>query len=249
MRLAAVLLGFASLGSLGVAPAAVAMDADELIAQHVRARGGAEALQQVKVLRREGRLVIPGFDADIRIVETRARPGSIRQDVTLQGLTAVQAYDGKQAWQIQPFQGRKDPELMTPDDAKALIASGYMDGMLVGYRERGAKVDYLGLEDVDGTPAHKLRLAEKDGDQYTFYVDPDTYMVIREVQKRTLRGAEQETEIDYGEYEKVGDVYVPMTEEQGAKGSDSSQKQKVLYAKATANVEVAASDFSFPAAR
>lgn len=247
MRLAAVLLTFASVGSLGVAPAAVAVDADEIIAQHVRARGGAEALQDVKVLRREGRLVIPGFDADIRISEVRSRPGLIRTEVTLQGLVAVQAYDGKQAWQISPFQGRKDPELMTPEDAKPLIAGAYMDGMLVGYRERGAKVEYLGLEDVDGTPAHKLRLVEKDGDQYTYFVDPDTYMLIREVQKRTVRGAEQETEIDYGEYEQVAGVYVPMTEEQGPKGSDASQKQKALYEKAVANVDVPASSFSFPA--
>lgn len=246
MRLAAVLVVFASLGFAQVANAA---DADEIIAQHVRARGGAEALQKVKVLRREGRLVVPGFDADIRIVETRSRPGSIRQEVTLQGLTAVQAYDGKQAWQIQPFQGRKDPELMTPDDAKSLISTAYMDGMLVGYRERGSRVDYLGLEDVDGTPAHKLRLVEKDGDQYTYFIDPDTYMLIREVQKRTVRGAEQETEIDYGEYEEVAGVFVPMTEEQGAKGSNASQKQKVLYEKAAANVEVAANVFSFPAAK
>lgn len=247
MRLAAVLLTYASLCFAPVVAGAV--DADEIIAQHVRARGGAEALQQVKVLKREGRLVIPGFDADIRISEVRARPGSIRTEVTLQGLVAVQAYDGKQAWQISPFQGRKDPELMTPDDAKPLIASGYMDGMLVGYRERGSRVEYLGLEDVDGTPAHKLRLSEKDGDQYTFFIDPDTYMLIREVQKRSVRGAEQETEIDYGEYEKAGGVFVPMTEEQGAKGSDASQKQKVLYEKATVNAEVPATSFSFPAAK
>lgn len=250
MRLAAVLLTFASLGFAPLLHAETgAPNADEIIAQHVRARGGAEALQQVKVLKREGRLVIPGFDADIRISEVRQRPGSIRTEVTLQGLTAVQAYDGKQAWQISPFQGRKDPELMTPDDAKPLIASGYMDGMLVGYRERGAKVEYLGLEDVDGTPAYRLRLSEKNGDQYTYFVDPDTFMLIREVQMRTVRGAEQETEIDYGDYERVGGVYFPMTEEQGSKGSDASQKQKVLYEKAAANVDVAANVFSFPAAK
>lgn len=244
MRFRAVLMVCASMLA---APVAGAVDADEVIAQHVRARGGAEALRNLKVLRREGRLVVPGFDADVRIVETRARPGSIRQEVTMQGLTAVQAYDGRQAWQIQPFQGRKDPELMTTDDAKSLIASGYMDGMLVGWRERGSRVDYLGLEDVDGTPAHKLRLVEKDGDQYTYFIDPDTYMLLREVQKRAVRGAEQETEIDYGEYEQVAGVYVPMTEEQGPKGSNPSEKQKVLYEKAAANVDVPASAFSFPA--
>ncbi len=33
----------------------------------------------------------------------------MRTEASIQGLTAVQAWDGKEAWQISPFQGRKDP--------------------------------------------------------------------------------------------------------------------------------------------
>ena len=35
------------------------------------------------------------------------RPDMARLEFTVQGLTAVQAYDGKDAWQIMPFHGQE----------------------------------------------------------------------------------------------------------------------------------------------
>ena len=228
---------------------AQAVTADEVIAQHIAARGGADALRSIKSVKRTGHLVIPGFDADVRVSDVRARPGKIRQEFSLQGLTQVQAFDGTGGWQIQPFRGRKDPERMSADDTKALAIASDIDTPLVDYRAKGATALYLGLEDVDGTPAHKLRLTLKSGDSITYFIDPDTYMLIRDVLKQTLRGAEQEIETDYGEYEKVGGVYFPMTEEQGPKGSDSSSKQKSIFEEASANVDVPATVFAFPVAK
>ena len=49
------------------------------------------------------------------------RPNLVRETFSLQGMTAVQAYDGSTGWQIQPFGGRKDPELMGEDDMRDLL--------------------------------------------------------------------------------------------------------------------------------
>ena len=35
------------------------------------------------------------------------KPGMIREEGSIQGLTGVFAYDGKEGWSIQPFQGRR----------------------------------------------------------------------------------------------------------------------------------------------
>jgi hypothetical protein len=87
----------------------------------------------------------------------------------------------------------------------------------------------------------------KWGDESTFWIDPDTWMVIRELDRQTIRGAEQLSETDYGEYEQVQGVWVPMTEEQGPKDSDSAHKQKVVYEKAEGNAVLPASEFTLPA--
>jgi len=224
---------------------AAAITADEVIQKCVEARGGAAKLAALTSLSRSGKLIVPGFNVELKVRELKARGGEYRQDVTLQGLTQVQATDGKQAWQIQPFQGRKDPALMSADEAKAL--SSDIDFPFVNYRQKGHTVELLGQQDIDGTPAWALRVHLKWGDDATFYIDPDTWMVIRELDRQTVRGAEQLSETDYGEYERVAGVYVPMTEEQGPKDADSSQKQKIVYDKAEGNVALPASEFALPA--
>ena len=103
-------------------------------------------------------------------------------------IAAVQAYDGKEAWQIDPFQGRKDPERLAPDEVKTLVLGADLDTPLVDYRAKGHSVEYLGLEDVEGSPAHKLRVTLKSGDEVTYFIDPDSMMVIRAVEKQLVRG-------------------------------------------------------------
>jgi hypothetical protein len=234
---------------LCVAPlgAAWGVTADEIIAKHVAARGGAEQMHALRSLERKGKLLIPGFNIELTVRELRARPSGFRQEVTLQGLTQIVAWDGKDAWQVQPFEGRKDPARMSDDEANGLRLGADLDGPLVDYRAKGHQVEYLGSEDVDGTPAHKLRVRLAWGDEVTYWIDPDSWMVIRDRQKQSVRGAEQVVDTDYGEYEKVGGVYVPMTEESGPKDSDPSQRQKIVYDTAAANVPADASAFAFPA--
>jgi hypothetical protein len=82
---AAVLLCAAGAGAYTV---------DELVAKNVEAKGGAAALAAVKSLRRSGKLVVVGGQYVLDIVETKQRPEAIRIEVSLQGLTQGQAYDG-----------------------------------------------------------------------------------------------------------------------------------------------------------
>ena len=240
-----LLLAADATAATAVTPAA---SADALIARHVEARGGLDKLRALVTLKRTGRLEIPGFGIAFAVVEWKSKGTDYRQDVTLQGLTAVQAYDGHDAWQIDPFQGRKDPSRMSADEAKAFALAADLAGPFVDYQAKGHTVEYLGTEDLDGTPAHKLRVALKSGDEATYWIDPDTWMVIRELDRRTVRGAEQLVETDYGEYERVGGVYVPMSEEQGAKDSDPARRQKAVFDAAEANVAVPPALFSFPQA-
>lgn len=227
------------------APAA-ALDADQLIASHIAARGGAEALRALKSIRRQGHLIIPGANFDISASTVVVRGGGVRNEFTLQGLTQINAYDGKEAWKVDPFEGRKDPERMSADESKPLLLQADIDSPLVDYKSKGHSVEYLGLDDIDGTPAHKLRVHLKSGDEVVYYIDPDTYMIIRDVQKQLVRGAEQETETDYGEYEKAGGVYVPMAEDSGPKNSDSAHKQQLVFDSAEANGPAELAQFAFP---
>jgi outer membrane lipoprotein-sorting protein len=244
LKLCVIVLNVAMLSLLSVP--ARALTADEIIAKHVAARGSLEKLHALETLRLEGTLRPPGSSLDLHYVEVFKRPEMLRVEVTLQGLTAVQAYDGKTGWQIQPFQGRKDPEQMSADDLRELAEEADFEGPLVDYQAKGHTVDYLGTEDVDGTAAHVLRVGLKNGDQNLLYLDPEAFLVIRVVAKRRLRGAEVETETDLGDYEQVNGVFMPLEIASGPKGSSS--KQKITIEHAQANTDVDAKVFALPAA-
>jgi len=233
---------------LMAAPGAFAYTAAELAAKNVTAKGGTEQLKAIQSLRLSGKLLVNGGTLELAYTRLVARPDAIRYETQLQGLTKVQAYDGTQAWQINPFQGRKDPEKLAADDAKALgeDAADFI-GMLVDYQAKGYTLDYLGTEDVDGTEAHKLRLTRPNGDVAYVYLDPDYFLEIRTVNRRIEHGVPNETITDYADYEKVNGIYLPFALESYQKGS--SARRKLQIDKAEANVAPDKSLFEFPASQ
>jgi hypothetical protein len=226
--------------------AAHALTASELVAKNVEAKGGATALEAVRSVRREGRAILNGGQFVLGVLEVRQRPGSIRFESSLQGLTQVQAYDGKEGWKIDPFGGRKDPERLPADDVKDLIEDASIDGSLLDAARQGGKVEYLGTEDIDGTTAHKLKVTGGDrGVQYVF-LDPEHFLEIRIESQRTVRGVKRTTVTELGNYEKVGGVYFPLSVETGVKGG--SNPAKFEYDTAEVNVDLSPDYFSFPVA-
>ncbi|HEY2346075.1 MAG TPA: hypothetical protein VGH80_09335 [Xanthomonadaceae bacterium] len=222
-------------GVIGLVSTASAITADELIAKNIAARGGIDKLHAIASLHTVGKLRLGG-GLEAKTESFGIAPDKLRQEFTLQGLTAVNAWDGATGWAIQPFQGRKDPQKTTPDDNKQLIEGADILGPLVDYQAKGNKVEYLGTEDIDGTDAHKLRVTRKNGDSVVIYLDPDQFLEIREVTHDMIRGQEQVQTTDMGEYEKIDGVYFPF--EQGQNHIE----------KAEANTKIDPAMFAFPTA-
>jgi hypothetical protein len=218
---------------------------DQLVARHVEALGGAAALAAINSVRFEGEMRFPG-DFKLTYNEVRARQGNAsRTEASLQGLTLVQAFDGQTGWRINPFQGRRDAETMSADEARLVADAGSIAGPLLSAKADGSAVTYLGREDFDGTDAYKLKVAQKDGDEFVYLLDPDTMLAIKMVETRRIRGSQQTTEYELGDYEKVAGVYFPMSIDSWQEGQPN-QRQRISIVKASANVDVAPTLFAQP---
>ena len=232
----------------GATAPAAAQDAQSLIAKNLDARGGEAALSAIKSIRFEGRTIFPG-DFELTYEETRSRSGAeaaSRLDLTVQGLDLVQAYDGRGgAWKINPFQGRKDPERMSSDEAREMADSALIEGPLLASRTDGSHVQDLGREDFDGTLAYKLKITQKDGDEFTYWLDPDTFLEIKVEETRRIRGATHTTDTELGDYEKIAGIYYPMSIESWAQGEDK-QRQRTIIASGVANPQVGSDYFAEP---
>jgi len=223
-------------GLFGLSATASAITADELIAKNLQAHGGADKLRAITSLHEVGKYRLGG-GLEAKVETFGVAPDKLRFEFTLQGLTAINAWDGHEGWAVQPFQGRKDPQKTSLDDNKQLIDSADIVGPLVDAKAKGIKIEYLGTEDIDGTDAYKLRATFKNGDSRVIYLDPDQYLEIRIVDHTIIRGQEQVQTTDLGEYQKVDGVYFPF--EQGQIHIESAETNKPIDA----------AMFSFPAAK
>jgi outer membrane lipoprotein-sorting protein len=225
-------------------PAVWAQTADEIIAKNIQARGGADKLKSVQSIKATATMAMgPGMEAPGVLIQKRGNLA--RLEFTIQGLTAVQAYDGKNAWQIMPFTGKKDPEPMSADEAKEVEEMADLDGPLVDYKSKGHQVELLGKEKVEGTDAYKLKVTLKNGDVQTEYIDADSFLEIKEETKRTVRGTEQVFESSIGDYKEVNGIVFPFAVESGVKGSPD--KQKLTITKMELNLPTDDSIFKMPA--
>jgi outer membrane lipoprotein-sorting protein len=207
-----------------------------------------EKIRAIQSLRTSGKILASegGLSFELGYTQMIKRPGMVRMEVSLQGLTQVRAYDGNVGWQIQPFEGRLVPEKLSADDVKGLKLIADLDGPLVDYEAKGSRVEYLGTEDVDGTDAHKLRVTLKDGDVLYIYLDPDYFLEIRTIVQMKMRGAEVVEEEDLGNYEQVDGVMLPFSVESGRKGQPKDTK--ITVEKAQTNPALDTKLFQFPAA-
>ena len=227
-----------------LAPAAMAQTVDEVIAKHIEAQGGLEKLKAVKTIKMTGKMMMGG-GMEAPFIQMSKRPKMTRVEFTFQGMTGIQAYDGKNGWMVMPFMGKKDPEAMPEDQAKMMDDQADMDGPLVDWKAKGNKVELIGKEQVEGADAFKLKVTKKDSTVTNYYIDAESYLQIKQEGKRKIRGTEVEGETVVGDYKEVSGMMMPHTMESGAKGA--AQRQKIVIDKIEVNTDLPDSLFLLPA--
>jgi len=240
MRHAVIVL--AAMSCLGIL--AAAQTAEELVNKNIQAKGGMEKIKAIHSIRIRARMSGGGgFTAAIG--QENQRPNLLRETFSLQGMTAVTAFDGATGWQIQPFGGKKDPEYMGEDDVRDLELDADFDGPLVDYKEKGNIVEYLGHDVVDGDDALRLKVTLKNGDIVYYFLDPDTFLEIRREVQEFIRGSVRESVTEMGSYKPVNGVMYPFSTSSGSKANPA--EQTVTVEKIDVNVPIDKVDFAVPA--
>lgn len=223
--------------------AAQAQTADELIEKNLQARGGRDKIKAIQTVRMNGKMTMgQGMEAPFTL--EMARPRKMRMEFTFQGMTGIQAYDGANGWMVMPFMGKKDPEPIPSDDLKTMEDQADFDGPLVDYKEKGHQVEFVGKQDLEGTPAYKLKVTKKNGDVSYVYLDAEQHLEMKVEGKSKVRGQEVEGETTLGDYKAVGGVLFPHSIESKAKGSPAGMTMTIE--KIDVNPELPAARFEMP---
>ncbi|HKV08617.1 MAG TPA: outer membrane lipoprotein-sorting protein [Thermoanaerobaculia bacterium] len=190
--------------------AAFAQTADELIEKSIQAQGGREKIEAVKSARMTGKMTMgQGMEAPI-LIET-VDPNKFRMELTFQGMTMIQAWDGKSGWQVQPFMGKTEPEAMNEQDQKAMERQLENMDLLTKYKEKGHTVELVGKEELEGSPVYKIKLTKKNGEVSNVYLDAETYLLVKQTGKTQMQGQELESETNLSDYKEVAGVLYPYS--------------------------------------
>lgn len=190
---------------------ALAMDADELIAKHIEAVGGAAKLKAVQTQQTTGKFMTQGME--IPFTMTHKRPNMLRIEAQVMGMAMIQCYDGEKGWSINPMTGSPDAQPMGEMEEKSFKLQADMDGLLLDWAAKGYTVEYLGTDEVEGTAAHKLRLDTGDGMVFDYWFDPEYFLVLKQNSKVTNEGSEFESQTYMSDYQEIDGFMVAFAME------------------------------------
>lgn len=252
-RLAAVLVA-ALLAASGATAAPSAPDApsaqpapaptvDEIVGRYVAARGGIEKLRALTTLRQEGR-ISAGADRNGLVMREIKRPGKIRFEFTVQGVTSVFASDGQRGWKVNPLEGEMGPKSLPEEALVDSREQADIDGPLVDWKSKGSRIELVGHELVGGHDAFKLKLSLKSGGVLTAYVDVQTANLVRTEAARVLRGKRVLVETTFGDFRKTDGILFPHRVEVRAGGRP--QLLRIVVDKVEVNPTLSDARFTRP---
>ncbi|MBK5298122.1 MAG: hypothetical protein JJE40_13275 [Vicinamibacteria bacterium] len=239
-QLRAAAFTLAALFTAGYA-AAQTPSADELVAKNLAARGGEDKLKGLASARLVGNLSVQGMEMPLTIVTKR--PNKMKQEMTMQGQTIIQAFDGETVWAVNPMMGSAAPRVMEGPAADVVKNQSLFDGPLVGYKDRGDTLDVVGPADIEGAKTWKLKLTRKDGKSMHIFLDAETGLEKQWTAAMDQNGLTMEIETTMGDYQATDGILVARSIRTMMGGQ---QMASVKFTTVEFNVPIEDSEFVMP---
>ncbi len=198
---------------------------NDVLEKNYSARGGVAKLKAIESMFIKAKMSSPmGGGNEIQMKMWFKKPSMIRTEILFQGQKIVQAYDGKTAWGIIPFLGTDKPIILTGEQEKQVkqMVDSFEDPLLY-YKEKGYKLEFLGIEDFEGTKVYKLKLTKKDGKIVYIYLDEETGIEIKA--ETTVKKGNEDINVEtiFSDYKEVQGVLFPFYIESKMGGKTVSQ--------------------------
>jgi hypothetical protein len=183
---------------------------DKIIDKAIETMGGKEKLMSVKSIKKMGFGESQGVKYPINFYAIHNK--SERTDYSFNGLTGYQIITVDSGFNFSPFGGMATPERMTDNDVKLSSDEFDLEGSLVNYKAKGHTIELMENEDIDGVDAIQLRQNLKNGKTIYYFIDPDTYYIIRTTAKGESNGQEFSSTANYYNFKKTKEgLVLPFT--------------------------------------
>ncbi|HYE54662.1 MAG TPA: hypothetical protein VD996_07460 [Chitinophagaceae bacterium] len=187
-----------------------AQTVDEVIDKHIAAIGGKDVISKIKSQVVDADLSVMGSTLTSKTYILVGK--GFRNEANFNGQEIIQVVTPTQGWMINPLQGMTDAQPLPEDQVKGAQSAFDLGGDLFNYKEKGSKAELAGNESVEGVNALKIKLTNKDGKVSTFFLDPNTYYVVKREATQEFNGQEMTTSSTFSNFKKTDIGYVmPFT--------------------------------------
>jgi outer membrane lipoprotein-sorting protein len=97
-----------------------------------------------------------------------------------------------------------------------------LDGMLYDYENKGYKAEFLGKEDMEGSGVYLIKLTDATGDEYTYYIDAENFVVLKVKGSLNYQGSKIEAETFMSNYKPAEGIIMPYSMESKMNGQTQS---------------------------
>ena len=189
----------------------------------------------------------PEADPQVQLpfVVDMQRPALSRVEIVFAGKTAVQVYDGKNGWKLRPFLNRNDVEPFTEQELKDSAGKWDIDGPLIDYQAKGAKVEVEGTESVEGHDAYRLKVTAHSGAVQHLWIDAQSFLDVKvEGTPRRMDGKMRTVWIYQREFKAEQGVMIPRVLETAVEGYPDTHR--MVIEKVAVNPKFADTTFAKP---
>jgi outer membrane lipoprotein-sorting protein len=206
---------------------AQAQKAEEIVSTYLENIGGKENLAKLETMVLTGKSQAQGMEIPVTMYQTA--DGKQRMDLVFQGQQVTQmAFDGEEGWGFN-FQAGKAEKMDSKQSKMMKTQTQDFPDPFLNYQEKGYTIEYMGEEEVDGTPTYKIKLTKDpltiDGEEVEnfsyYYFDQDAYVPIMQEDFAKMGPAKgQSTKTYTSDYKEVAGVYMPHSMSQKMNGQE-----------------------------
>ncbi len=181
------------------------LTAETVIANYIKAIGGADKLKAVKDITINMAADMMGSTIDATIVQKS--PNKSMMKMTMQGMVMQeQVFDGEKGKSTAMGQTK----MMSEEEIKVAKTQAILFPELK-MKELGNTAKLVGTENIEGTDAYQVDITDKDGKTTSVFYDAKTFLKIRDVNAMEAQGQTMTITNDHKDYQEVDGVLLPYT--------------------------------------
>ncbi len=201
-------LSLSAAGQQAPAPAAppqaakanASVDADQIIENHLKARGGREKLAAVKDRTISAKLAAGGMEGTI-VLQQKA-PNKQHQVIEIAGQNIESWFDGEQGSRVVPNMGDTPFSKEEIEEAKTLrVVESLLD-----YKEHGEKVRFVGMKKVGDKELYEIEMTTPNRKEPSSLFFDNNYDLVKLISPLPVAEGPGNQELEFSDWREVNGI-------------------------------------------